>query len=189
MNAKRLIPILLILAMAAVSCGPKGTTKPGGLDVGDDAYPFHLTDTTGQKRSLGDVKSGWSLLMIFYRGHWCEACRNQLLDLKIDYARFSQLRVAIACISSEDRETSAEFSNTWKFPFPILSDTSLEVIDAYGFRHVKGNEDKDISKPGVIIVSPQKKVVYKRMGHSPIDLPNNQELLDWIQQHLFVDQK
>ena len=189
MNTQRLIPLLLILAMAVVSCGPKGPPKPGGLTIGDDAYPYHLRDSAGNKMSLDDVKPGWSLLMIFYRGHWCEACRNQLLDLKTVVDQFTQMHVAIACISVEDRETSADFSNTWKFPFPLLSDTSLEVIDAYGFRHVKGNEDKDISKPGVIIVNPKKKVVFKQMGHSPIDLPSNQDLLDWFRQHPFAVQQ
>ena len=183
MNFKKLVPMMLALLLTATACGPSGPTKPGGLAVGDDAYPFSLTDTTGHKMSLNDLKPGWSLLLIFYRGHWCEACRNQLLDLKNDYNDFINLKTAVACVSVEDKETSAEFSATWKFPFPLLSDEHLEMIDAYGFRHPKGHEDKDISKPGVVIVSPQKKVVFKYLGHSPVDLPSNRDLVEWIQQH------
>ena len=176
---------LFILSLGLVSCGSSGPSKPGGLAVGDDAYSFSLPDSTGHKMSLNDVKPGWTLLLVFYRGHWCEACRNQLLDLKADIEKFNQAHTAIACISVEDPETSAEFTEAWKFPFPLLSDTGLEVIDAYGFRHSKGHENKDISKPGIIIVSPQKKVVFKYLGHSPVDLPENADLLEWIQQHPF----
>jgi peroxiredoxin len=183
MNLKRCVLLLLVLSLGLVSCGPSGPSKPGGLDVGDDAYSFSLSDSSGHKMTLKDVKPGWTLLLIFYRGHWCEACRNQLLDLKADIEKFNQLHTAIACISVEDTATSAEFTGDWKFPFPLLADTSLEVIDAYGFRHPKGHENKDISKPGIIIVSPQKKVIFKRLGHSPVDLPPDQDLLEWIQQH------
>jgi peroxiredoxin len=183
MNLKRRLFLMLVLSLGLVSCGSSDPSKPGGLTVGDDAYSFNLPDSTGRKMSLKDVKPGWSLLLIFYRGHWCEACRNQLLNLKADVEKFNQLHTAIACISVEDTETSAEFTGTWKFPFPLLSDTGLEVIDVYGFRHPKGHEDKDISKPGIIIVSPQKKVVFKYLGHSPVDLPDNADLLEWIQQH------
>lgn len=188
MNFKRTFLPMLALLLTVSACGPSGPTKPGGLSVGDDAYPFHLSDSAGHPMSLQDVKPGWSLLLIFYRGHWCEACRNQLLDLKADVDKFTQLKTAIACISVEDKETSADFSATWKFPFPLLSDERLEVIDAYGFRHPKGHENQDISKPGVIIVSPQKKVVFKYLGHSPVDLPQNQDLLEWLQQHPFPAQ-
>jgi peroxiredoxin len=182
-----LLPALLALLLGAASCTPKGPSKPGGLGVGDDAYPFTLIDGTGAKRSLKDVKPGWPLLLIFYRGHWCDACRNQLLDLKAGYDVFTRLKVAIACVSSEDPETTAEFAKTWKFPFPLLADPGFEAIDAYGLRHPKGNEGKDISKPGVIIISPQKKVVYKRVGASPVDLPANEELFEWFQQHPFPE--
>jgi peroxiredoxin Q/BCP len=188
MNIKRALLLLLALTLGLVSCGSSDPSKPGGLAVGDDAYAFSLPDTTGHKMTLKDVKPGWTLLLIFYRGHWCEACRNQLLDLKTDIEKYNQLHTAVACISVEDVATSAEFSATWKFPFPLLSDTSLEVIDAYGFRHPKGHEDKDISKPGIVIVSPQKKIIFKRLGHSPVDLPPDSDILEWIQQHPFPAQ-
>lgn len=183
MKHPRLLLLFLALCVGLASCGHPGTDKPGGLAVGDDAYPFSLPDSTGRVMKLKDVQKGWFLLMVFYRGHWCEACRNQLLDLKADLDKFNAAHTAIACVSVEDPKTSAEFTEAWRFPFPLLSDTSLEVIDAYGFRHPKGHENQDISKPGIVIVSPDRKVVYKYLGHSPVDLPPNADLLEWIQQH------
>jgi peroxiredoxin len=185
MKLKRALLLLLALSLGLASCTSPGADKPGGLAVGDDAYNFSLPDSTGKKMSLKDVQPGWYLLMIFYRGHWCEACRNQLLDLKADIERFNKLKTAIACISVQDTQTSAEFTAAWKFPFPLLSDTNFEAIDAYGFRHVKGHEEKDISKPGIVIVSPDKKVAYKYLGHSPVDLPTNSDLLGWLTDHSY----
>jgi peroxiredoxin Q/BCP len=153
------------------------------LDVGDEAYNFSLTDSAGRTMRLGDVKSGWYLMLVFYRGHWCTACLNQLLDLKRDYDQFTAQKTALACISVDSPETSTEFNNSWRFPFPLLSDPSLEVIDAYGARHPEGHEGKDISKPLIVIVAPNKRIVFKYLGHSPVDRPSNSDLLEWLKKH------
>jgi peroxiredoxin len=184
MKTRALLLPILALCLGLVACGPPGSEKLGGLAVGDKAYAFNLSDATGRKMSLKDLKPGWSLLLVYYRGYWCEACRNQLLDLKEDQAKFSDLKTAIACVSVEDVATLAEFNATWRFPFPLLSDPSLRAMDAYGFRHEKGHEGKDISKPGIVIVGPDKKVIYKYLGRSPVDLPSNQQLLDFLRDRL-----
>jgi len=178
-----LLACLLLASPWACTPGGGGPSKPGGLDVGDAAYEFALPDSTGRTMRMSDVKKDWYLMLVFYRGHWCTACLNQMLDLKRDFDQFAALKTAVAAISVDPPDISAEFNASWRFPFPLLSDRSLEVIDAYGARHPQGHEGKDISKPLIIIVSPDRKVVFKYLGHSPVDRPTDEDLLLWLRNH------
>ena len=183
-----LIPGLLTFALALSlisGCGQSpepDAYKQGGLALGDKAYNFSLMDNTGQLMKLSDVQEGWYLVLILYRGHWCSACLNQLLDLKNDFPKFTQLHASMAAASTDPVEDSADFMKEWRFPFPLLSDTKLQVIDAYGARHPRGHEEKDIAHPSVIIIDPQKIVRYKYVGKVATDRPSNDEILFALQQ-------
>src|SRR5579872_5523480 len=137
--AKRgvLVPGLLALGLVFSlhsGCGQSPSPadyKPGGLALGDKAYDFSLMDERGRMMKLSDVQPGWYLVLILYRGQWCSACLNQLLDLKNDFPKFTQLHASMAAVSVDPLEDSANFMNQWRFPFPLLADPKLQVIDAY----------------------------------------------------------
>jgi peroxiredoxin len=136
----------------------------------------------GKVMKLSDVQEGWYLVLILYRGHWCSACLNQLLDLKNDFPKFTQLHASMAAASTDPVEDSADFMKEWRFPFPLLSDTKLQVIDAYGARHPQGHEGKDIAHPSVIIIDPKKIIRYKYVGKVATDRPTDDEILFALQQ-------
>jgi peroxiredoxin Q/BCP len=187
-SGKKLILVFGGLALSCWLLGLSGcgsqpaVTKPGGLQVGDRAADFALMDNRGKIIRLSDVQEGWYLVLVFYRGHWCGACLNQLLDMKKDFLKFSPLRVVMAAISVDPVEESAHFAAEWRFPFPLLSDNKFQLIDAYGLRHPKEHEGKDISHPAVVIIDPQKIVRYKYVGNSAADRPTNDEILFIIRQ-------
>ena len=177
---------LLFFALSLFSgCGEApdpAVQKPGGLAVGDKAADFALMDSQGHVMKLSDVQAGWNLVLILYRGHWCSACQNQLINLKDDYPKFTALHTALAAVSVDPMEDSAHFTEEWRFPFPLLSDPKFQVIDAYGAHHPQGHEGKDISRPAVIVIDPQKIIRYKHVGTSPIDRPSDDEILFLLQQ-------
>lgn len=186
MQAKNLLKtsFLLIALALAGGCGSKDEPvpqKPGGLQPGDPAYNFSLSDSNGQIIKLSDMKPGWCLVMILYRGHWCSACQGQLTSLKEDYDKFLKLHASIVAVSVDPVEDSADFNGQWRFPFPLLSDPRFKVIDAYGARHPNGHEGKDISRPTVILIDPNKVVRFKYIGKDPTDRPTNNEILFDIQ--------
>ncbi len=176
--------ILCVLALFGIlaGCGEvKGpVSKPGGLSVGDKAYDFKLMDSQGTWRSLSDVQVGWYTVVLLIRGSWCSACLSQLTAVKEDQAKFAEAGAAVVAISVEPVADLAEFQRQWRFPFPLLSDTGLKVIDAYGARHPKGNEGKDISFSSVIILDPHKIIRYKNVSPDPHGVPHNSEILEWI---------
>ncbi len=178
------LAILWTMALGLSSCGNEpqpAPLKPGGLQVGDSAADFSLMDASGHIRKLSDVQKDWYLVLVFYRGHWCGACQNQLLNLKDDFAKFAPLHATLAAVSVDSVEESADFNHNWNLPFPLLSDSHLSLIDSYGIRHPKGHEEKDISRPCVVIIDPQKTIRYKFVGVLPTDRPSDNEILFTLQ--------
>lgn len=172
---------LTVLAGCVQSSEPV-VTKPGGLGLGDKAYDFSLMDSTSHLVKMSDLKPGWYLVLILYRGSWCSACQGQLAGLKDDYPRFLALHSTVAAVSVDSVEDSANFNQQWRFPFPLLSDPDLRVIDAYGARHPHGHEGKDIAKPSTIIIDPNRTIRFKYIGKDPTDRPTDNEILFMIQQ-------
>ena len=156
--------------------------KPGGLQPGDAAYDVSLMSSSGQLVKSSQLSPGWYLVLVLYRGYWCSVCQEQLAELKTDYPKFTLLHATIAAISVDELEDSANFNRQWNFPFPLLSDPQLKVIDAYGARHVGGHGIHDIARPTIVIVDPQHIVRYKYIGKNAADRPTDNEILYSIQQ-------
>ena len=179
---------LAVLAWTGVvltgGCGNAGSDsfKPGGLVLGEKAYDFSLMDSAGRLVKQSDLQQGWYTVIFLYRGYWCSACLNQLLNLKDDYPKFTAVHAAVVAASTDSIEDSAAFNQQWRFPFPLLSDTQLHLIDAYGARHPQGHDGKDIAHPSVIIVSPNRVVCYKYVGKTPTDRPSDDEIIFTLQQ-------
>jgi peroxiredoxin Q/BCP len=173
---------LVLLVLAGVACRDIRATppKPGGLGQGDPAYPFKLMDSAGNWMRLNDVQEGWFLVVILYRGSWCSACLTQLSELKEDYPAFLDQKAAVVGVSVEPVADLAEFQRQWRFPFPLLADPGLRMVDAYGARHPKGHGDQDISRPCVVIIDPSKTVRYKYIGSTPHDHPHSAEILELV---------
>lgn len=182
---KRTLLILIILCgMISLNqgCGfPSPSVKPGGLQIGDKIGDYSLVDATGRITKLSDVPAGWYQVIILYRGYWCNACREQLFKLKDDFPKFAPLHATLVAVSTDSVEDSAVINQQWRFPFPILSDPQLQLIDIFGARHPNGHGIHDIAHPAVIIIDPKKIIRYKNIGKNPADLPNDDEVLFMIQ--------
>ena len=175
--------ILSLLAVLAGGCGSNLVPqKPGGLQPGDKAYDFSLLDSNGKFVKMSDVQPGWYLVLILYRGSWCSACQGQLAGLKEDFPKFAAVHSTIMAVSTDPVGDSADYNQQWQFPFSLLSDPELHVIDAYGARHPKGHGGKDIARPTTVIIDPQKIVRYKYIGKDPTDRPTDNEIIFQIQQ-------
>src|SRR5581483_10715508 len=187
LNPKRIFisSVLSVFVSIFCGCGPHEApvpSKPGGLQVGDKAYDFSLVSASGQVVKMSEVQPDWYIFLILYRGHWCSACQGQLAGLKEDYPKFTALHATLAAVSVDNLEDSAAFNEQWRFPFPLLSDTQLKVIDAYGARHPNGHAGKDIARPTTLIIDTHRVVRYKYIGNDPNDRPTDNEILFTIQQ-------
>ena len=107
------------------------TTPRPALSVGDYAPPFSLPDHTGQLTHLHDLLSSHHVIVHFYRGSWCPYCNLALqahAEFSAEYDDYGATFVAITpSLPSKTEEQMREHA----FPFPLLTDTHLEVIPAY----------------------------------------------------------
>ncbi len=174
-----LFPIAMLLFLQSCA-STKTPSRPNGLEVGDKLVDFSLMDENGQIFKLSDLKAGWYLVAVLYRGDYCGSCRTMLFNLKDNSSLLTSERVAVAAISTDSVEESFHFNDQWRFPFPLLSDPNLRLIDAFGARHPNGHGISDVAHPSIVIIDPQKTIRYKKIENNPEDLPTTNEIISLI---------
>ena len=66
-----------------------------------------------------DLWSHWSVLL-FYRGHWCPFCRQQLLDFQQAQELFQSLNVQVVALSVDPLEQAQQTVERHRLTFPVL---------------------------------------------------------------------
>jgi peroxiredoxin len=104
------------------------------LKAGDRAPVFTLPDADGLAVSSADLLARGPLVLTFYRGVWCPYCN---LDLQAIEAAANEVRdfgASLVAISPQAAANSRRSQRENKLSFPILSDHSGEVANAFGLR-------------------------------------------------------
>jgi peroxiredoxin len=111
------------------------------------------------------------VLLIFYRGHWCLSCRRQLDRLAAEYGTLRAMRAELIAISADQPKSSREEQVSDRWPFPIVGDPELQVIDRYGVRDSSDSEGRRIARPSVFVLDPAGIVRYAHVGLHRQDRP------------------
>ena len=97
------------------------------------APEWRLKDSDDLARSLEDYR-GKPVIAIFYLGYGCLHCAEQLQAFAPMHDKYAAAGISFVAISSDDREglkKSIELYDGEKFPFPLLSDSELNVFRSY----------------------------------------------------------
>ncbi|MDA1015085.1 MAG: redoxin domain-containing protein [Planctomycetota bacterium] len=109
----------------------------------DDLGPFRWHPTAAESWTLKDVNQksvsladyrGKPLVVIFYLGYGCLHCAEQLQAFAPKASEFKAVGISIVAISTdneEDLKISHENYKKGTFPFPLLSDSDLNVFKKY----------------------------------------------------------
>lgn len=100
------------------------------LTVGDMAPDFALPSWDGRIVHLKDELASRHVIVHFYRGSWCPYCNFALAahsEYVDEYDDYNAQFIAITPVQQPAHELSPGVS----YPFPLLSDSHLEVIPAY----------------------------------------------------------
>lgn len=117
------------------------------LAVGDTAPSFSLPNDTGTTTSLSDY-SGQRVLVYFYPRANTPGCTKEACDFRDSLAQLNDLGIAVVGISPDKVDKLAAFRDDYDLTFPLLSDTTKEVMTAYGAFGEKKNYGKIVQ--GVI---------------------------------------
>ena len=148
----------------------KSTTVP----VGSTAPSWELKDTDGRLHRLDEI-DGDKVLLVFFRGFWCESCQAQLALMKAEYQEIVD-RGAVTVAISADRADYRDGRMT-SLPFLVLCDTDLLVIRRYGVLYQPDDSGSGIARPSVFILDRAKTVHYAYIGASATDRPKIEALL------------
>ncbi|MDT4933100.1 MAG: thioredoxin-dependent peroxiredoxin [Pseudonocardiales bacterium] len=101
------------------------------LSPGDPAPEFTLADADGKQVSLGDFR-GRKVVVYFYPAAMTPGCTKQACDFRDNLAELTDAGFAVIGISPDKPEKLAKFREAEALTFPLLSDPSRSVLEAYG---------------------------------------------------------
>jgi thioredoxin-dependent peroxiredoxin len=105
------------------------------LKVGDTAPDFHATAVGGEygggrEVSLADFR-GTPLVLYFYPKDDTPGCTAQACDLRDHWGEI-KTRAQVFGVSIDSPESHSAFISKYRLPFPLLSDTGRQMVEAYG---------------------------------------------------------
>jgi peroxiredoxin len=116
-------------------------------------------------------------LVVFYRGHWCDYCNDQLRELAQSLQSFRLLGTQLIGITTDDGPGIEIMRERIDNAFPLISDMSgdtirqLDLVDPFEFRAIP------VSLPAVFLVDSAGVVRFHYIGRSPDDRPRTELLL------------
>jgi thioredoxin-dependent peroxiredoxin len=106
-------------------------TSPARLSPGDPAPDFALPADDGSTVSLGDLR-GSKVVLYAYPAALTPGCTTQACDFRDDLSVFSGGGYRVLGLSPDAPDELARFRQQEGLTFPLLSDTSKQVLTAYG---------------------------------------------------------
>jgi peroxiredoxin Q/BCP len=110
------------------------TPSENPLSLGDLAPSFTSTAVggsygTGAPVSLSDF-AGQNVVLYFYPKDDTPGCTTQACGLRDAWDQFSQ-RAVVFGISPDSAKSHQKFINKFELPFPLISDESKQIAEAY----------------------------------------------------------
>ena len=100
------------------------------LDVGMNAPDFELPDQNGTMHRLSDY-AGKKVILYFYPRDNTPGCTKQACGFRDLYPQFTEKGAVVLGVSKDSVASHKKFQEKYQLSFPILSDTELQVIQAY----------------------------------------------------------
>ncbi len=111
------------------------------LEAGTAAPAFTLKNQSGDAVSLADYR-GQKVILYFYPEADTPACTTQACDFRDNLASLTAHGYVVLGVSKDTVESLAAFEQKYGLTFPLLSDESLTVHEAYGTWGEKQNYGK-----------------------------------------------
>ena len=101
------------------------------LKEGDKAPLFTGKDQNGSTVSLNDFK-GKKLVLFFYSEAGSPTCTIESCNLRDNYELLRKNGFEVIGVSPDNTQVQKKFETKYKLPFPLLADTSHDILEKYG---------------------------------------------------------
>ncbi|MGR9050525.1 peroxiredoxin-like family protein [Halobacillus faecis] len=102
-----------------------------GLAAGDKAPDFTLKNAKGEKITLSEELKKGRVVLSFYRGGWCPYCNLELKAYEEIIDEIESEGAQLMAISPQNPDESLTTQEKNNLSYPVLSDSTLEVIKSY----------------------------------------------------------
>ncbi|GIW62298.1 MAG: peroxiredoxin [Patescibacteria group bacterium] len=126
------------------------------------AIDFLLPDQDNNFHSLKDYNGKW-VLLYFYPKDNTPGCTKEACGFRDSFEELKKHNVVVLGVSADSVSSHKKFAEKFKLNFPLLSDTSKEIIkkyEAWGKKRFMGREFEGILRISYLI-NPEGKVVKK----------------------------
>ena len=101
------------------------------LKIGDRMPYFEVMDRDGNKFSSGQLL-GRKTIIYFYPKDNTSGCTAQACNLRDNYSRLVAEGYNVIGICKDSVNSHRNFASKYDLPFTLLSDTSTEILKAFG---------------------------------------------------------
>jgi peroxiredoxin len=102
------------------------------MQSGDAAPDVTVYDATGAPIRLRDRWAIGPLIVVFFRGGWCNYCNLQLHDWQRHLDELQRLDATLVAVSPQGPDGAAEMAEGNGPSFAVLSDPDLKAAEAFG---------------------------------------------------------
>ena len=127
---ERLMRSLLMLSLLALVMSLRA--EAAELQVGDEAPEFNLPGSDGETYQLADFEGKQAVVLAWYPKAFTGGCTKECKSLREQGEAVRQYEVAYFAASVDQPELNKKFAQSLDLDFPILSDPSKQVAQAYG---------------------------------------------------------
>jgi thioredoxin-dependent peroxiredoxin len=107
------------------------TTDMKHLNVGDVAPHFEALNEKGETIKLSDY-TGKRLALFFYPADNTPTCTAEACNLRDYYAELGKNGIEVLGVSPDSEKKHQNFIKKHSFPFSLLADTDLKILNDYG---------------------------------------------------------
>ncbi|MBA2520729.1 MAG: redoxin domain-containing protein [Chloroflexia bacterium] len=143
----------------------KSATVPIGASAPD--FDFLYNGVTARL----SVLRGRVVVLVFFRGYWCQSCRRQLAQLGSAYDTIRSLDAELIAISAASSVPLEPIARGDDHEFPVVADADMRVIDVYGVRDRDDPEHPRLARPAVFILDAAGVVQFCHVGAHRQDRP------------------
>ena len=101
------------------------------LNVGDKIPRFSVIDETGMQVTEQDLL-GKKTVIYFYPKDSTPGCTAEACNIRDNYQSFMARGYQVFGVSKDSQASHVKFKEKYELPFPLLSDPTTEMLQAFG---------------------------------------------------------
>ena len=147
------------------------------LKVGDKAPAFAGVDQNAKKISLAQYK-GKKLILFFYSEAGSPTCTIESCNLRDNFDLLRKNGFEVVGVSPDNVSTQKKFEIKYKLPFPLIADTSHDILEKFGVWDQKklfGREYMGVLRTTFVI---DEKGTIKRIFLKPKNKAHAEEIIE-----------